>query len=122
MNYYRNDIRHVKGDTYSSSLTVENLGQDIDSAYFTCRDSLNDNSNVLFQKSLNNGISLVEYDEENDIRKYAIRVAPEDTKDIQSGTYYYDLQVNVTNDVFTIMKGKFIIEQDCSREGGTNNG
>lgn len=122
MNYYRNDIRHVKGDTYSSSLTVENLWQDIDSAYFTCRDSLNDNSNVLFQKSLNNGISLVEYDEENDIRKYAIRVAPEDTKDIQSGTYYYDLQVNVTNDVFTIMKGKFIIEQDCSREGGTNNG
>ena len=122
MNYYRNDIRHVKGDTYSSSLTVENLGQDIDSSYYTCRDSLNDNSNVLFQKSLNNGISLVEYDEENDIRKYAIRVAPEDTKDIQSGTYYYDLQVNVTNDVFTIMKGKFIIEQDCSREGGTNNG
>lgn len=122
MNYYRNDIRHVKGDTYSSSLTVENLGQDIDSAYFTCRDNLNDNSNILFQKSLNNGISMVEYDEENDIRKYAIRIAPEDTKDIQSGTYYYDLQVKVTNDVFTIMKGKFIIEQDCTREEEIDNG
>lgn len=117
MNYYRNDIRHVKGDTFQSALTVENLNQNIESAYFTCRDSLNDNSQILFEKSLNNGISLVEYDEENDIRKYAVRINPDDTKDLQSGTYFYDLQISVNSDIFTIMKGKFIIEQDCSRKG-----
>ena len=115
MNYYKNDIRHIKGDTYSSGLTIENLDQDLDAAYFTCRDNLNDNSEVLFQCSIGNGISLVEYDDENDIREYAIRIDPSKTKDLQSGTYYYDLQIDVNSDVFTIMKGRFIIEQDCTR-------
>lgn len=115
MNYYKNDIRHVKGDTYSSGLTIENLHQDLDSAYFTCRDTLNDTGEVLFQCSLDNGITLVDYDIVNDIRQYAIRIDPSKTINIQSGTYYYDLEVGVNNDVFTIMKGKFIIEQDCTR-------
>ena len=117
MNYYKNDIKHVKGDTFSCAMTIENLGQEIDTAYFTCRDSLNDNSEALFVKSLNNGISQVEYDDENDIRKYAIRIDPNDTKDLQSGTFYYDLEIGVNSDIFTIMKGKFIIEQDSSRGG-----
>ena len=115
MNYYKNDIRNVKGDTFSCAFTIENLEQSIETAKFTCRDSLNDNSNVLFQKTLNNGISLVETDNEHDIKKYAVRIAPNDTKNLQAGTYYYDLEIGVNSDVFTIMKGRFIIEQDCSR-------
>jgi hypothetical protein len=115
MNYYKNDIRNVKGDTFSCAFTVENLGQSIETAKFTCRDSLNDTSNILFQKTLNNGITLVETDNENDIKKYAVRVAPTDTQNLQSGTYYYDLEIGVNSDKFTIMKGRFIIEQDCSR-------
>lgn len=117
MNYYKNDIKHIKGDTYSSGIIIEGLGQQVEGIYFTCRDSLNDSSEVLFEKSLNNGISQVEYDEENDIRKYAVRIASADTENLQAGTYYYDLETRVNNDVFTIMKGKFIIEQDCSRGG-----
>ena len=116
MNYYRNHIRHVKGDTFSCGLIVENLGQDLDALSFTCRDSLNDNSTVLFKSKLGDGVSLVEYDAGTDVRKYAIRVAPEKTKDLQSGTYYYDEEARVNGDVFTIMKGKFIIEQDSCRE------
>ena len=117
MNYYKNDIRHVKGDTYSSAMVIENLGQALDTAYFTCRENLNDDSEKLFVKSLNNGITQVEYDDENDIRKYAVRIAPSDTKNLQSGAYYYDLEIGVNGDIFTIMKGKFIIEQDSSRGG-----
>lgn len=120
MNYYSNNIRNVKGDTYSSVLVIEGLEQDLETIFFTCRDSLNDTSEVLFQKSLNNGISLVDYDEENDIRKYAIRIAPEDTANIQAGTYEYDLEIGVNGDIFTIMKGKFIIVQDCTK-GSENN-
>lgn len=117
MNYYRNDIKHCKGDTFSCGLVIEDLGQEPDAIYFTCRDNLNDDSEVLFQCSLNNGISEVDYDDENDIRKYAIRVAPNKTENLQSGTYYYDEEIRVNNDVFTIMKGRFIIEQDSSRGG-----
>lgn len=116
MNYYKNNIRNVKGDAFSSAIVVENLEQDITNIYFTCRDSLNDNSNILFEKSLNNGITYMYYDEETDTRTYIVRLAPEDTKDLQAGTYYYDEKVEVNGDVITIMKGRFIIEQAISRK------
>lgn len=117
MNYYANNIRHVKGDTFSCGLTIEGLGQDLDSVYFACRDSLNDDAELLFEKSLGDGITLVDYDQAKDIRKYAVRIAPEDTKNVQSGSYFYDLQVGVNYDVFTIMKGKFLLEQESARGG-----
>lgn len=116
MNYYKNDIRNVRGDTFSHSIVVQGLEQDLEGVYFTCRDSLNDDSNVLFQKSLNNGITYLYYDEEKDERTYVVRVAPSDTNDIQAGTYFYDEQVIVNGDVVTIMKGRFIIEQDATRD------
>lgn len=119
MNYYKNDIRHIRGDTLSHQIFVENLHQDLESIYFTCRDSLNDNSEILFEKSLNDGITYMYYDEETDTRTYVVRLAPSDTNDLQSGTYYYDEQIEVNGDVFTIMKGKFIIEQDATRGGTT---
>ena len=119
MNYYKNDIRHVRGDTFSHPIYVEGLQQDLESIYFTCRDSANDNSEILFEKSLNDGITYMYYDEETDTRTYAVRISPYDTKDLQSGTYYYDEQIAVNGDVFTIMKGRFIIEQDVTRKSTT---
>ena len=116
MNYYKNNIRHVKGDTFSHPIFVEGLKQDIESIYFTCRDGLNDDSEILFEKSLNNGITFMYYDEEKDIRTYVVRISPSDTKDLQAGTYFYDEQVEVNSDVFTIMKGRFILEQDATRK------
>lgn len=114
MNFYRKDIKNVRGDTYSIGFKAEGLDQELDNVYFTCRDNLTDESNVLFQKKLEDGITLVEQQE--DIYSYNVRVAPEDTRDIQSGIYYYDLQININEDIFTIMRGKFIIEQDCTWE------
>ena len=116
MNYYKNDIRNVKGNTFSHPIVVEGLNQDLEGVYFTCRDGLNDDSNILFQKSLNNGITFLYYDEEKDIRTYVVRVAPNDTKDLQAGTYFYDETVFVNSDVITIMKGRFIIEQNATKE------
>jgi hypothetical protein len=117
MNYYENDIASIRGDTFSHALVVEGMGvEEFESVYFTVRDSLNDDSNILLERSLYNGISLIEYDSEKDIRKYMVRIEPEDTKDIQAGTYYYDEQVAVNGDVFTIMKGRFILKQDITRK------
>ena len=116
MNYYKKDIRHIKGTTYSFGFIIEDLDQDLESVYFTCRENLNDDSEIIFEKSLEDGISLVEYDVENDIRKYIVRVAPEDTKEIQTGTYYYGLVINVNTDTFPLMRGKFILEQNSRKE------
>jgi len=116
MNYYKNDIRNIKGDTFSHPIIVEGLNQDLQGVYFTCRADLSDDSEVIFQKTLNNGITFLYYDEETDTRTYAVRIAPADTKDLQSGTYFYDEKVFVNGDVITIMKGRFIIEQNATRE------
>lgn len=114
MNYYKKNINNVRGDTYSLGLTVEDIDQALDTVYFTCRDSLNDNSSILFEKSLGNGITLTEETEGK--YSYAVRVAPADTKNLQAGIYYYDLQIGINEDIFTVMKGKFIIEQDNTWE------
>lgn len=116
MNYYKNDIRHVRGDSFSHPIYIEGLNQDLDSVYFTCRDGKNDNSEVLIEKCLNNGITFVDYDEETDTRTYIVRITPADTKDLQSGTYYYDEQIEVNGDAITIMKGRFILEQDITQK------
>lgn len=113
MNYYKKNIKNVRGDTYSIGLTTD---LELDTIFFTCRDSLNENSSILFQKGLGNGITLVEEPSiEDPTYKYSVRVAPTDTDNIQAGVYYYDLQITINNDVLTIMKGKFIIEQDATR-------
>lgn len=114
MNYFRKNINNVRGDTYSIGLTVEDIDQELDSVYFTCRDNLNDNSNILFEKSLNNGITLTEHSTHK--YSYSVRIAPADTRNIQAGVYYYDLQIGINEDIFTVMKGKFIIEQDNTWE------
>ena len=116
MNYYKNDIRHVKGDTLSHPIIVEGLGQDLEGVYFTCRRSLDDDSEQAFQKSLNNGITYMYYDAETDTRTYVVRIAPADTKDLQSGVYYYDEKITVNGDMFSIMKGRFIIEQNATKD------
>lgn len=116
MNYYTNNIRNVKGNTFSHPIIVENLNQDLEGVYFTCRDSGNDDSNILFQKSLNNGITFMYYDEEKDLRYYVVRIAPEDTENLQTGTYFYDETIFVNGDKITLMKGRFIIEQNATRE------
>lgn len=113
MNFYNRDLKVVRGDTFSNTIIVEGLGQNLEAIQFTCKSGLNDNDEEIFTKELNDGITLIEYNEEEDIRKYAIRVAPEDTEDVQSGTYYYDIRIKVNFDVFTIMKGKFILIQSC---------
>lgn len=114
MNYFKKNINNVRGDTYSLGLKVEEIDQALESAYFTCRDKLNDESNILFQKSLENGISITSH--QGKTYEYAIRIAPEDTQSLQAGIYYYDLEVGINDDIFTIMKGKFIIEQDTTWE------
>ena len=116
MNYYAKNIILVKGDTYTNTFEINNLMQKLDNAIFNIKNGLNDNDEVLVSKTLDDGITIVS--ENNDLSKinYVVRLAPEDTKILQSGTYYYELKIGVNNDVFTIMKGEFILLQNCEEE------
>lgn len=108
------NIIMTRGDTYSKCFEIEYEGekQDLETVYLTCRSSY-DNPDKVFQKSLGNGIEKVS-DEEKLI--YRIRIAPEDTEDLRYGDYYYDLEIGLNGDKFTILKGILRIEPDITKE------
>jgi hypothetical protein len=45
-----------------------------------------------------------------------VRVAPEDTEDIDPGTYAIDLQIGVNGDVATPILGTLKVLEDVTRE------
>ena len=101
-------ITMVRGDTLSFGLSIDGLdGQDLETAFFTCKSNKSNVSNV-FQKSLGNGISKL------DDGEYVVRVAPEDTANVEAGKYFYDLQIGLNSDVFTILHGILEITQDVT--------
>lgn len=103
------NLTMVKGDTLAFVVEIEGLTEDLDSAYFSCKSDPND-ENYIFQKSLSDGITKVE------TGKYRVRVAPDDTKTVALGSYYYDLQIGLDSDIFTIMRGKLKIEYEVTEE------
>ena len=92
------NIAMVKGDTFSFGMELEDLEQDLDTAYLTVKESYDDVSPV-FQKSIGDGITKV------DTGEYTVRIAPEDTENIEARRYVYDLQIGVNSDIFTILRG-----------------
>lgn len=101
-------IKMYRGDTLSFNCEIEGLPADLSSAYFSCKQSFSDVS-YTFQKSLGNGIT------KTGSGVYNVRVAPEDTDSVEPGRYYYDLQLGVGEDVYTVLSGVLEIEQDVTR-------
>ena len=103
------NITMVRGDTLSFNVEVTDADGEIievDSAYFTCKKISTDDSNI-FKKALGAGIT---QDEDG----MTVRVAPEDTRNVNAGQYFYDMQIGIREDIFTILKGVLEIEQDVS--------
>ena len=109
------DITAVRGDTIALGVELydedgELLTDDLDEAYFSCKQNPEGNTYV-FQKTLGSGITKAS------TGVYKIRVAPEDTNNLSVGTYYYDFEAHIDDDVYTMAKGKLKLEQDITREG-----
>lgn len=109
------NLEMTKGDTLSFGIKIYNLGQNLDTAYFTCKKNYDSNA-VIFQKSLNNGITFDSADASGNY-VYKVRLAPEDTADVDIGKYYYDVQISCNGDIYTIMKGVFTIDYEVTLEG-----
>lgn len=103
------NLAMTRGDTLAFGVEIGGLDQDLDTAYFSCKKELSDEGYV-FQKKLSDGISKVE------TGKYRVRVAPADTAALELGDYYYDLQIGVNSDVFTILRGKLKISYEVTKE------
>lgn len=108
-----NNMKMTRGDTYSFGIEYkidDESTQDLETCYFSCKKN-SDDENYIFQKSLDNGISKVANGQ------YRIRVAPEDTEEIEAGNYFYDLEIGLNGDKFTLLKGILRIESDVTRGG-----
>ena len=106
MNY---NMEMVRGDTLSFGMELVDLDQDLDSAFFSVKKNYAD-TDYVFQKSLNDGIT------KSGDNAYIIRIAPEDTADIDVRDYYYELRIVCNSDVFTILRGVLMLASDITRE------
>ena len=110
----RNNLEMIKGDTLSFAFEVEfdEAPQKLEKADFTCKANFDD-EDVLFHKELEKGINFSKQD--GNKLSYVVRVAPEDTENLEAGMYYYDLSIELNGDVFTILNGSLKIESDVTR-------
>ena len=109
-NSIKRDISMVRGDTLSFGFQVTGLGgAEPDEIYFSCKENLEDDT-YIFSISLGAGIEKRSYDQATDTLTYGVRVAPEFTESVAFGKYFYDLQMDINDDVLTLMKGKLSIE------------
>lgn len=110
MRMFKNNLNleMTKGDTFSFGLEIVDLGQEIAEAYFTVKSNYDDTP--LFQKTLGNGIELDHIEGNNYF--YTIRIAPNDTRYLEPKKYYYDFEIHLNDDTFTILKGILDIEFD----------
>ena len=110
----RTNLEMIKGDTFSFAFEVEfdEATQKLEKADFSCKTNYDDDD-VLFHKELEKGINFAK--QERNKLYYIVRVAPEDTKNLETGMYYYDLSIELNGDVFTILNGALRIESDVTR-------
>ena len=110
----RTNLEMIKGDTLSFAFEVEfdEDPQKLEKADFTCKANFDDDD-ALFNKELEKGINFSKQDGTK--LYYIVRVAPEDTENLEAGMYYYDLQIELNGDVSTILNGSLKIESDVTR-------
>lgn len=103
------NISMVRGDTLSFNAEVfdeDGNAVTVDSAHFTCKKRAEGDENV-FHKALGAGISQSD-------GLLTVRVAPEDTQEVDAGQYFYDFQIGIDDDIYTLMIGVLSIVQDVT--------
>ena len=98
-----NNITMVRGDTASFGIRFKDHPEiSLSSASLVVRTDFEASSAVVV-KTMGNGISKVGAGE------YRVRIAPSDTADLNEGTYVYDFKIGVNGDLFTLLRGLFIV-------------
>ena len=104
------NFRLIRGDTFSFDMVISDLEDPIDDIFFTVKEN-KDDLDYIIQKTLSNEeIQLVE----NFTDRFNVKLNPQDTKDLEPGKYFYDLEVRVGNDIYTILMGTINIKMDIT--------
>lgn len=113
-NPIKRDIAMIQGDTCSFAFELQGLqGQRPDSVIFTCKEKVEDEE-ALFMVSNIDTIDERSYDSSTDTLTYSVRIPPYLTHNVPLGRYFYDLQIALNSDVFTLMTGRLILEHQIT--------
>lgn len=105
----KHNMEMVKGDTLAFFVKFTGLSSDmITSMDFTCKENDADGTDYIFNRTLSDGITKVSDG------VYYVRVPPEATAEVTAGKYYYDLQIGVGSDIYTLLKGTMKLVQDIT--------
>lgn len=113
INTNKYDISMVRGDTLSFGIELEGLDQDLDYARFIAGKEYGSHD-IVIDVILGDGIW------KQDATHYGVRIPPEDTAALEGMAYYYDLEIGANGDVFTILHGRLIVDDDLRTEGSNN--
>ena len=110
------DLDVTRGDTVAFNVELWGMnGEELGDAVVSVKQKIDDTEYV-FQYDMSSGvIESVDYDAQTDIRTYAIKIPADATADLDLGIYYYDLQITFNETIVTILKGKFIVTFDVTR-------
>lgn len=100
----------TRGDSYGFNFRVKNAAgtaTTLTAAYFSVKEKLDDTTYV-FQKTLSSGITQLSNGD------YYVKIEPEDTEELELQRYYYDLQIKISDDVYTPLKGRFDVRWDVT--------
>lgn len=108
----RKNFEMIKGDTLAFAVEIgfDENPNDLEGASFTVK--RNADGDNLFQKSLGHGIDKVTA--LGNKLYYRVRLSPWDTKQLEAGYYYYDLEIRLNGDVFTILNGILILDSEIT--------
>lgn len=106
MNDY--NIEFVRGDTFTFTIKLNGFEGTIASVYMSCKKYITD-VEYQFQKEIGDGITI------NQDGTITFRVAPEDTTNLDIGDYIYDVQIGISSDIFTVLKGKLTLDHEITR-------
>lgn len=106
------DLEIIRGDTVNIQFEVESdtvldLSSNDFTVFFSLKKSATDTA-YIFQKNK----AVVTSPADN---VFILRIAPEDTTHLLPGYYFYDIQLGIGDDIYTIAIGKFTINVDITR-------
>jgi hypothetical protein len=100
------NMEMVRGDTLSFDIIVdEDIGTVTDIAMAVRRFSWSD---ALFRVDFTDGITSI-------TDGWRVRIPPSATSDAEPGSYRYDVQFTIGDDVYTPLRGNFEILDDATR-------
>lgn len=116
INAITQNIDMVRGDTLAFNFQLNGLGSlvEYENLYVTFAVAEHYDDEHIIEIDSNNGITLEEYDVNSDTALFSVNIAPNLTKTMNLGRYYYDMQIKNTTNIITLMRGYLTLLYDVA--------